>query len=156
LLRWWNASLLALTCVACSTSSSDATIDVTFDACAPIAITASADPLRAAGIRDAFALWSDRGVPLLGVGGGAMIELRFEAAAEAFHGLYDDERGIIFINAKLTDPDALAIVIAHELGHAMGLPHIDGEPSLMNQANTTTGPTAEDEQRVRALWGSCE
>lgn len=155
MLRWWNASLLALLVSGACTGTSDDTIDVTFDACSPIAIALPSDGVRATGVRDAFALWADRGVPLMGEAGGAEIELRFEEAAEAFHGLYDDEHGVIYINSKITDPKPLAIVIAHELGHAMGLPHIAGE-SVMRSGNISIGPTADDEARIHALWGACD
>jgi len=84
----------------------------------------------------------------------AQIQLVFEDAAEAFHGIYDDEHGVIYINAKITDPKPLAIVIAHELGHAMGLPHI-AAASVMRSGNTTIAPTVDDEARVHALWGDC-
>ncbi|MGE0399336.1 MAG: matrixin family metalloprotease [Kofleriaceae bacterium] len=150
--RWWYASLLALALSACG-AEPDTTIDITFDPCEPIAVAMPADELRAAGVRAAFASWGME--PSATGAQGAEIRLVFEDAAEAFHGLYDDENAVIYINAKITDPVPLAIVIAHELGHAMGLPHID-EPSVMRSGNVTIAPTADDEARIAALWGACE
>ena len=142
--------------VGCSRGD-DVTIDVTHDVCAPITLaSASMTDGQATGIDDAIALWQARGVGTLErVADAATIEVRFESAAEAFHGVYDDENGIIYINTAITDPRPLAIVIAHELGHAFGLDHIAGRPSLMNAGNTLVLPTAEDDAAVQALWGPC-
>jgi hypothetical protein len=135
-----------LALVACA--SSDDTIDRTFDPCA-LAITATGDATQMAGITDALALWG------ITPGEGEPLEVRFEEAAPAFHGFYDDERGIVLVNQRITDPKALAVVIAHELGHAFGLPHIDDRASLMNRGNLAITPTDDDRALVTARWGSC-
>lgn len=132
--------------VACA--GTDDTIDRTFDPCT-LAIAATGDATQMTGITDALALWNITPVE------GAALEVRFEDAAPAFHGFYDDERGIVLINQRITDPDALAIVIAHELGHAFGLPHIDGRASLMNRGNLSITPTDDDRAEVTARWGPC-
>lgn len=156
MLRWWNARLVASTifgaCVAACGAEPDTTIDITFDACAPIAIAMPADPLRADAVRDAFALWGM--TPGDDAQQATELRLVFEDAAEAFHGLYDDENAIIYINAKITAKEPMTIVIAHELGHAMGLPHIGGD-SVMRSGNTTIAPNAGDEARLHSLWGAC-
>ncbi len=110
------------------------------------------DELRASSVREAFALWGL--TPAQAAEGDAQIQLVFEDAAEAFHGLYDDEHAVIYINARITAAGPLAIVIAHELGHAMGLPHI-AAASVMRSGNTTIGPTPDDDARLHALWGEC-
>jgi hypothetical protein len=135
-----------LALVACA--SSDDTIDRTFDPCA-LAISAAGDPTQMAGITDGLALWG------IAPSDGETLEVRFEHAAPAFHGFYDDERGIVLVNQRITDPKALAIVIAHELGHAFGLPHVDDRASLMNRGNLSITPTDDDRALVTARWGSC-
>lgn len=133
-----------MSCASACGVETDTTIDITFDACAPVAIAMPSDDLRASAVSHAFALWGIERVDGDGLG------LVFEDAAEAFHGLYDDEHAVIYINAKITDPEALAIVIAHELGHAMGLPHLAGA-SVMRAGNTTIAPTAADLARLGCL-----
>lgn len=119
-------------------------------------MSTAASELQLAGMQEAQSLWRDRGAPALGLRTDATLEVRFEAAASAFRGLYDDEVGIIFINTQLTERPALSIVIAHELGHAFGLPHITDHPSVMNPGNLETPPTAEDQRALAAMWGECQ
>lgn len=133
------------------------------DVCAPIALTVSqpTDAQRA-GIDGALALWRSHGIGTLSVIDGVAagldaIELRFQEAALPFHGLYDDETGVVFINRRIEDPTPLSIVLAHELGHAFGLPHVDftERTSLMNPGNLVTPPTDADRTAIEALWGRC-
>lgn len=131
----------------------DQTIDITHDACEGVALVAPAlTDAQSRAIAGALELWRVHGLPMEG---GAQIEIRFQEAAPAFYGVYDDETGVIYINQRITDPGALRIVIAHELGHAFGLPHVTGRPSLMNPANVSIPPTAEDAAALQALWGPC-
>jgi Zn-dependent peptidase ImmA (M78 family) len=105
---------------------------------------------------DGQELWRDRGAPSLGLRADTTLEVRFDTAAAAFHGHYDDETSVIYINNQITDDKVLAIVIAHELGHAFGLPHITDRESVMNPGNLTIVPNAEDQRAIEALWGSCD
>lgn len=134
----------------------DGTIDRRFDVCDPIAL--DGDPAR--GVDDAIALWSAEGVTTLVTGAGVdTIPIVFESAGPATHGFYDDVDGVIYINVDLdADPAARAITIAHELGHAFGLVHVepDERVSLMNPHNLTVAPTVEDARALELLWGRCD
>lgn len=153
-------SLSALLSSACSDAGADATINITHDVCAPLTLVPTgASAVQRDGIEAALALWRARGMSTLvvdePVAGAPALEVRFEVAAAAFHGVYDDEAGVVYVNAALTSPSALAIVIAHELGHAFGLPHVTERASLMNPGNLVLPPTLEDEAALVALWGAC-
>jgi hypothetical protein len=142
------------------------------DPCTALAISApAATEVERDGIADALALWRGRGVSAFdpvapGTTPGtaidaappaAAIEIRFSAAAAAFHGVYDPAAASVLINRELVDRRALAIVIAHELGHVFGLAHIAAAArlSLMNPGNLATPPTEADQRALEALWGAC-
>ncbi len=133
----------------------DQTIDITHDPCAGTTLGGGSTDEQRAGIDDAIALWTSEGAQVSRVDT-PMISVLFEPAAGAFHGVYDDENGIIHINDDLIDPAQLAIVIAHEMGHAFGLVHVTGRSSLMNPGNLSTPPTDEDRHALEALWGACQ
>lgn len=145
--------------LAACASPGTSTIAMTHDACTPPSVVAgaSASAAQTAGITAAEALWRGRGAPELGVNPGITLEVRFQPAALAFYGLYDDTAGVIYINDQLADPTQLSIVIAHELGHAFGLVHVspDLRLSLMNPGNLDVAPTADDQHALEALWGVC-
>ncbi|CAN5703572.1 hypothetical protein BH11MYX3_BH11MYX3_19970 [soil metagenome] len=147
--------------VACSSQEST-TVDRVHDACAPLVVQlAEPTSARMDGLTGAFALWREHGAPWLETtgdpngDGDSTIQLEFQPAAGAFRGLYDPTTSTIYINDALTDPAPLQIVIAHELGHALGLPHVEGDPSVMLPGNIAISPTARDAQALRALWGEC-
>jgi hypothetical protein len=158
--------LAAAACAACSDPRASEGPGA-HDACAPLAVTAAvATPAEQAGIDGALALWRDHGVSAFdaapGVAGpagpaAATLDIQFADAAPVFHGVYDPDGDRVLINRDLTDPAPLAIVIAHELGHAFGLVHIApaARLSLMNPGNLVTPPTDADQQAVEALWGRC-
>jgi hypothetical protein len=134
----------------------DSTIDNAHDACAPLQLRADgATAAQVQGIAGAIALWKDHGAALLGSEGGPAVEIRFRSAAPAFHGVYDDEAAVIYINTDLAEPDVLAIVIAHEVGHALGLPHVGDKRSVMLQGNTSVPPSDMDAAALGAIWGEC-
>jgi hypothetical protein len=137
-------------------SAGDSTIDITHDPCSGVTLAGPTDEIRIAGIDGAISLWGQRGVTLARVEDSPTITLELGEAAGAFHGVYDDEHSIIYINNDLVDPAQLAIVIAHEVGHAFGLAHVTDRTSLMNPGNLVTPPTAEDQGAIEALWGACQ
>lgn len=147
---------MSVSIVGCSSGGDDVSIDVIHDVCTPITISSpSATASQLTGIDAAFSMWRGQGVHTLERVTAGMIEVRFEPASGLFFGLYDDENSVIYINQTITDPAKLSVVIAHELGHAFGLDHISGRPSLMNPGNTGVLPTSEDDAAVQELWGPC-
>lgn len=74
-----------------------------------------------------------------------------------FFGRFEDEEGAIALSNAVTDPGALAVVTAHEIGHALGLYHVNASErsSVMNPGNVAVLPTEADLREVVALWGTC-
>lgn len=145
------------TLYACTNGDEVVTIERTVDACSPLALVSAAPTeVQYAGMQGGMELWRDRGAPALGRRAGSTMEVRFDEAAPPFRGLYDDSEGVIYINRGIIDERTLSIVIAHELGHAFGLPHVDERISLMNRGNLATPPTDGDRVALEALWGRCE
>ncbi len=138
---------------------------VTFDACAPLVLVpdASATDAQLGGISAALALWNTAAGTRLDVSqtppdGVSTVPIHFQAAAAPMHGLYDPQAVAIFINDDLSDlSSALAVTIAHEVGHTFGLLHIpDGtRPSVMNPGNLSVTPNAADVATLAGIWGSC-
>jgi hypothetical protein len=146
---------------ACGGSAPDTTIDVTFDPCSAAIVTAgdcTQDELDS--VDAGLAIWNDAASLQLAHDVGAeppALLIRFQDAYPAIRGVYDDERGIAFVNRQLSDPYARAVTVAHEVGHAFGLTHVDPNEraSLMNPGNIEILPTADDVVRLQALWGDC-
>jgi hypothetical protein len=129
-----------------------------FDPCQPLSVTieGSATTAEQDGVRAAVDMWNVAAGTRLSVTGDAMTSLpvRFEPDAESLHGLYEPESGRVRINTDLT-ARPLAVTIAHEIGHAVGLVHVIGRPSLMNPGNLGIGPNEGDVAALEALWGRC-
>jgi predicted Zn-dependent protease len=85
------------------------------------------------------------------------VSIGFEKAFPAQFGVYDDERGIIFVNRELAAGRPLTMTIAHEVGHAMGLEHVESSErrSVMVPGNTDTPPGEIDREALIAVWGEC-
>jgi hypothetical protein len=116
---------------------------------------ATADQL--ASVDDALALWKANGVAGLTRGEASAVTIEFREAADAIYGFYDDTTATLYVNVRIADPQARAITIAHELGHALGLVHVpaDARLSVMNPGNLTTAPNPADAAALVALWGAC-
>jgi hypothetical protein len=143
---------------ACATDEAPTAIERTHDACAALALVATEpSEVQSRGMDGAQELWRDRGAPALGLRAGATLEVRFQDAGGPFFGLYDDHESVIYINNSIANERTLSIVIAHELGHAFGLLHVepDDRVSVMNPGNLDTPPNADDQRAIEALWGAC-
>ena len=161
--------LLASVAAACGGSSSDSVVSaVRFDPCHPLALVVGAGTSgdRAAGVRAAADLWNGAAraqlsvdeaptAPALDATGAASATLPvdFQPAAAPSHGFYDPN-GQVLINDDLT-ARPLAVTIAHEVGHAFGLVHVTGRPSVMNAGNLDVEPNDGDVAALAALWGNC-
>lgn len=150
---------VALSLPACGSPSEDGTIDTTYDPCTAHIALVSPSTEQITETDAALTLWNERAFLTLGratTPHARTIPVQFDDAAAAFHGVYDDEHGVVFINRDLTG-HALAITIAHELGHAFGLRHVKASvrKSLMNPSNIEVEPTAEDAEQLQAIWGTC-
>jgi hypothetical protein len=153
------AALGALALAACSGDSPESYL--ARDPCAALTIAApTATPAQLDGIAAALVLWRDRGVaafdPAAPAAAPATLEIRFDPAGDAFHGIYDPVADRVLINRELPS-DALGIVIAHELGHVFGLTHVAPaeRSSLMNPGNLVTPPTDGDQRALESMWGRC-
>ena len=153
--------LLLIPLVGCASVPGDTTLEVTFNPCEPLVLVPAPDSTAAeiASIDVAIDLWARRGVSTLmradGRSGGGL-PIRFEDAAGAFHGVYEDEVGVVYVNRRIEDDHARAVTIAHEVGHAMGLLHVDPAErvSLMNPGNMDVEPTDLDRAALAAIWGA--
>jgi hypothetical protein len=139
-----------------------------FDPCAEVVLVAdddlSADSM--AGVAAGLDSWNKVAGAHLAVvrrsaasSGGTVptVPIHFQAAGAPFHGLYDSERGEIFINTDLAGHGE-AVAVAHEVGHAFGLVHVssDQRRSVMNPNNLEEEPNAGDVATLAEGWGgSC-
>jgi hypothetical protein len=139
---------------------------VVFDACQPLSVmldvdeNGSARAERDAAVEWAVTLWKAQAVTRLSsqrLEGAPALTVRFQKAALVFRGFYDDTAGVVFINDALLGHER-AVTLAHEIGHALGLPHVEGNvrPSVMNKGNLDVEPTSEDAGALASLWGSCD
>ncbi|HVZ72595.1 MAG TPA: hypothetical protein VHJ20_09490 [Polyangia bacterium] len=146
-------------------STSDLTAALRFDPCAPLTLILDADATATerAGARAAIDQWhavaavhatlAPNGA---GASSGATLSVRYLAAAAPDHGVFDPASAAVFVNDDLAaEPAALAVTIAHELGHAFGLLHVIGRASVMNPGNLTITPDAADAAALVAAWGVC-
>lgn len=120
-----------------------------FAPCGPIAVAPAEglSPMQRGAVEAGIELWNELGFTRLALSSeGTPVPLKFEKAAPFFHGFYDPKTGVVYVNMGLDDPHEIAVVVAHELGHAMGLPHVEQHErtSVMNPGNLTVTPTSAD------------
>jgi predicted Zn-dependent protease len=54
---------------------------------------------------------------------------------------------------RLLDPRQVRLTAAHEMGHALGLPHSDNPRDVMYPSNTATSLSAQDYRTMESLYG---
>jgi hypothetical protein len=160
--RGCSLLLVILLSIGC-TAANDDDIDLVHDACERVVLAPALDTTshEREAIEIGAELWNESARTRLELGeprGDAVVPVRFQDAATAFRGFYDDVNGIVFVNRRLEDVGAESITIAHELGHAFGLVHVprDERPSVMNPGNLVELPTIEDVEALALLWGRCD
>jgi len=159
---------LFLAAAGCGAGAGPTGDPIAFDACAPLPLLTDAGltDAEAAGIAAGAALWNQRAgthlmmAPVTAAAGSdagaAGLPIHFQDAAAPFHGFYDAPSGQVFINTDLSG-SALAVTIAHEIGHAFGLVHVpaDQRASVMNPNNLLIEPTPQDIDSLAMRWGVC-
>ncbi|MBL9012526.1 MAG: hypothetical protein JNL83_00025 [Myxococcales bacterium] len=130
----------------------------TFDPCVATSIAApDASTEQSASLDRAIGHWRDVGIAAFARSPHPEIAVVFRDAPQAFYGFYDDDGAIVYVNERLNSEAASAVTIAHELGHALGLPHVPASvrASVMNMGNVSVPPTPEDAAELARLWGEC-
>ena len=132
---------------------------IVYDPCGTVVLAPQPDTSAAerASMQQAIALWRDVGLTTLTLdesANAARVPVRFAVGPSAFHGVYEPSLGLVTVNRVLADRER-DVTVAHEVGHALGLPHVDPAErvSLMNPGNLTVVPTADDAAALDALWG---
>lgn len=132
-----------------------------FDPCAPLVLEPAPDttPEQRASIEDAIAMWNDVALVQLTLEpdpDARALPIRF-TDSELYMGRFDDTAGEIALARRVTERNARAVVLAHELGHAFNLYHVDDEErvSVMNEGNVDVPPNAGDAAALEGVWGDC-
>ena len=140
---------------ACGAPSIPETDGILYSPCALVLIEPEAgttEPERES-VSAAIGLWRDVGLTTLSTSEGVSVAVRFAKAPAMFRGVYEPSSGVVFINRGLSGAER-DITVAHELGHALGLPHVPPEEraSVMNPGNLTVLPSPSDQAALKRLW----
>lgn len=157
--------VLILSVVASACGAQDDDITLTFEPCEPLVLepAANASLEERQSIEDAAEMWNLYGTRISLADAeeeeeAETIPIEFEDAAPMFFGVYRDEMGDVVINDNIDGRYKRAIVVAHELGHAFGLEHVEHNerPSVMVPGNADVGPTDSDANVLQQMWPNCE
>jgi len=138
-------------------------VETTFDPCSPLEIVVTSDHVEdVEAVKAALAAWA-RVVPVgdvavtPGTPAAGQLTVRFLDGEQPVRGMYYDSVGLVEISRDMLAPEVYPIAVAHELGHAFGLLHVEASTraSVMNVGNTTVEPTEQDAIEVIAKWASC-
>lgn len=155
-------AVLAFGVMGCGPNEHDSVFDVTYDPCLPLVVEPVGD-LRdeeLVAVDNALAMWNAAGPLQLtrdDIVDAPRLPVYFRRGAPFVNGYYDDEAGEVIINRSLSNERSRTITIAHELGHAFGLRHVDPSKrrSLMNAGNLDTTLTEQDVVSVIQRWEGC-
>jgi hypothetical protein len=152
-MRWASLSLLVL--VACGGEKSS--FLTVFDPCEPLTLEPAADASeqQQASVREAADMWNAVAATGLTLEpGGRALPIVFEDSY-LFLGFYDDSAEVIRLARRVDERRPMAVVLAHELGHAFNLFHVSDRDSVMNEGNWEIAPLPSDAAALEAEWGPC-
>ena len=149
------ASFLLVLGVAACSGKKESFLTV-FDPCEPISLQPTeADEQQQASVRDAVDMWNAVASTQLSIEGeGRPLPIVFEESY-LFLGFYDDAAEVIRLATRVNEQRPRAVVLAHELGHAFNLFHVDDRDSVMNEGNWEIAPLGSDAAALEAVWGPC-
>lgn len=148
---------LTLLLAACG-NEKDAFLTV-FDPCEPLVLEPApgATEQQLGSVADAVDMWNavaSTQMTLEPAPGAAKLPILF-VDSFLYMGFYDDEDSVIRLARRVDQRSAMAVVLAHELGHAFNLHHVGDRTSVMNEGNWEVGPLESDARALEAEWGPC-